>query len=160
MTSAPACTTVDPEIFFDPARTQQALDICATCPFAKQCREKAENEEHGVWGGRVHVTMRIMGGRRTVTHKLVAWPTDPVHVDVLTRLREDQTPVEVAESTDLTVQRIESIIKRYKDDGQATAEVHGWVLEMRKNGARTTTIAEQLDLSVRQVNRIIKQAAA
>ena len=47
-----ACKGSDPNIFYDPARTDEAKAVCAGCPVAGPClREAFENREQGVWGG-------------------------------------------------------------------------------------------------------------
>jgi len=48
-----ACTSADPELFFDPDRYHLALEVCAQCPVRTQCTQLGRNQE-GVWGGRIH----------------------------------------------------------------------------------------------------------
>lgn len=47
------CVEKDPEMFFDPARYDEALTVCAGCPVRAQCREFGKGLGPGVWGGRV-----------------------------------------------------------------------------------------------------------
>lgn len=49
-----ACLEVDPDLFFSTDREgiAQAKRVCATCPLAAPCLQRAlANDEHGVWGG-------------------------------------------------------------------------------------------------------------
>jgi len=43
----------DPDIWFDPARVEQAREICVKCPVQSGCHLSAVEgrERHGVWGG-------------------------------------------------------------------------------------------------------------
>lgn len=47
------CVDHDPEMFFDPERYDQALQVCSGCPVLVQCREFGKGLGPGVWGGRV-----------------------------------------------------------------------------------------------------------
>lgn len=53
-----ACRNTDTDIFFDPTRTEEALNICDRCPVILDCREYAThypgaiNEIQGIWGGK------------------------------------------------------------------------------------------------------------
>lgn len=59
------CVGVDPELFFDPARYDQALQVCAGCPVKQQCREYGKGMGGGVWGGKVHAH-KVTGGLRVL----------------------------------------------------------------------------------------------
>jgi hypothetical protein len=47
------CADANSAIFFDPARYNQALAVCAECPVKVPCRKLGRNIE-GVWGGRIN----------------------------------------------------------------------------------------------------------
>lgn len=54
-----ACRGVDPELFFDPKREEQAFQVCDGCQVRTRCLEYAESLGNyagyplqGVWGGR------------------------------------------------------------------------------------------------------------
>lgn len=73
MAAAP-CLGVDPDVFF-PTRGQsvdQAKAICATCPAIVQCLDYAlaNNERHGVWGGRSERERRRIRRQRAARQQL------------------------------------------------------------------------------------------
>lgn len=45
---------IDPDLFFDNGKAEQACYICGRCPFRNQCLSYAvqHHEEWGVWGGK------------------------------------------------------------------------------------------------------------
>lgn len=45
------------DLFFDPARQDQALELCDRCPVTEPCAEAGRNEA-GVWGGRPEAGFR------------------------------------------------------------------------------------------------------
>lgn len=61
-----ACIDSNPEIFFDPERFGQALQVCRPCPVREQCRELGKGQGEGVWGGYVK-----RGGRPRVEESLL-----------------------------------------------------------------------------------------
>lgn len=47
-----ACKDMEPGIFFDHEREEEAKGVCGTCPVLKMClRYAVEYNEYGVWGG-------------------------------------------------------------------------------------------------------------
>lgn len=61
-----ACVDENPEIFFDPDRYGEALQVCRRCPVRAQCRELGKGQGEGVWGGYVK-----RGGRPRVEEALL-----------------------------------------------------------------------------------------
>lgn len=49
----PACWGADPDMFFTPARADEAKAVCARCEVRDACLAgaRARGEQHGVWGG-------------------------------------------------------------------------------------------------------------
>lgn len=72
-----ACNGEDPEMFFRVYLERKALEICASCPVTRQCRNFADRIEygvpdqyiHGVWAGET-VKQRI--ARRSIRLLLFA----------------------------------------------------------------------------------------
>ena len=64
----PACESVDPELFHDPAYRREAKRACLACPVRESClRDALESDERfGVWGGLDPAERRRVthGGRR------------------------------------------------------------------------------------------------
>lgn len=48
------CTDVNPNIFFDPNRYDDALAVCKGCPVKKPCAQLGRGQADGVWGGKIH----------------------------------------------------------------------------------------------------------
>lgn len=61
-----ACVDENPEIFFDPDRYGEALQVCRGCPVREPCRELGKGNGEGVWGGYVK-----RGGRPRVEESLL-----------------------------------------------------------------------------------------
>lgn len=64
-----ACVDSNPEIFFDPDRYEEALQVCRRCPVRVQCRELGKGQGEGVWGGYVK-----RGGRPRVDDETLLRP--------------------------------------------------------------------------------------
>ena len=79
--STPACSTVDPELFF-PQEVEvapnkvvsrylnfsEAKQICASCPLVLQCLEYAlRNVEIGIWGGTTESQRESLRKKRNIS---------------------------------------------------------------------------------------------
>lgn len=66
------CWGLDPEVFYDLEKEEQAQRVCALCSVRTACLEYAlsHNEDKGVWGGATEkqrgtlLALRKMGRRR------------------------------------------------------------------------------------------------
>lgn len=76
-----ACTTSDPNWFFDPLTEPRALNVCRYCPVQIECLEHAltQPEPYGVWGGKTERQRQRLLRQRALQH--------PDH-----RLREHRFP--------------------------------------------------------------------
>lgn len=81
MYDAPACATVDPELFF-PAypvgwKVTTAKRICGYCPHAAECLEDNLGVPFGIFGGLTHQERETVRKRRGLTaEKLSPLPDD------------------------------------------------------------------------------------
>jgi WhiB family redox-sensing transcriptional regulator len=80
MSAAPACRSVDPEVFFPPTygathrtQVQMAKAVCTACPVRRDCLAVAvaDAELHGIWGGSTPFERAAMRGRRQMELRLV-----------------------------------------------------------------------------------------
>lgn len=64
----PACTRLDPELFFanTPEGVEYAKSLCARCPIRRSCLAGAlaRSEFYGVWGGELVVRGEVVARKR------------------------------------------------------------------------------------------------
>jgi len=94
-----ACRGHDPEMWFDPARYQDAKKICNTCPVILRCREYGKREPDGVWGGRIHGAIRRP---RTGPEAGLYWPVwaHGTYSGFLDHLGAGETPCAACKAAD------------------------------------------------------------
>jgi WhiB family redox-sensing transcriptional regulator len=72
-----ACYGTDPELFFahpsNEEATEQAKELCESCPILEECRRDTLGEPYGIWGGLDPGERRLR--RKSLAQKARKWPT-------------------------------------------------------------------------------------
>ncbi|MDH6462093.1 hypothetical protein M2302_002268 [Micromonospora sp. A200] len=147
----------DPELFFDPAREDEAKDACSFCPLMEQCKILGEAEEYGVWGG-IGPVERALARFRKAGDKTEARQNA---FDVLVEVLADRGITGILGIAKATGLRYTVVAQRMGVDVEDPRGSQ--VVNLRASGMSTRAVARQLGIgesTVRDIEKRVRQAAA